>query len=106
MDQSGAVDVPEGVRESGREDPYGTRRQRPEVPGHGPVQAGTGYVAAGEPGDLGLRVGVEDRSGPVAADTAGGGDLLPEPDAELLAEGEFGVDELDRDGAAASERAR
>ncbi len=101
VDDARAVDVLEGVREAGGQDPYGPVRQRTEVVGDDPAQARPGDVAGGEPGGRRLGVGVEDRGGPLAADPAGRGDLLAEPDAELLAGGEAGVDELDRDGAAA-----
>ncbi len=101
VDDAGAVDVLEGVREARGQDPYGSVRQRAEVVGHDPAQARAGDVAGGEPGGRRLGVGVEDRGGPLAADPPGRVDLLAEPDAELLAGGEPEVDELDRDGAAA-----
>ncbi|SCE54834.1 hypothetical protein GA0115253_106806 [Streptomyces sp. Termitarium-T10T-6] len=58
-------------------------------------------VTRGHPRHRGVRVGVQDRGRPLGADPAGGLDLAPEPGAELLVEGEVGVDHLDRDRTSA-----
>ncbi|MDF9805830.1 hypothetical protein M2436_004377 [Streptomyces sp. HB372] len=60
-----------------------------------------GDVPGGHPRHRGVRVGVQDRGGPLGADAPGGLHLAPEPGAELLVEGEVGVDDLDRDRAPA-----
>jgi hypothetical protein len=97
VDQLRRVDVLERVRETGREDPYGTLRQRPVVVPDDRFERGSRHIAGGDPGDRRLRVRVEDRRRPVPAHPTGREHLLPEARAELLLLGEFLAYELDRD---------
>ncbi len=110
MDEPGAVDVLEGVGEPRPQEPYGTRRQRPVRPrgrdrgagaaGDDAVERGPGDVPRGDPGDGRLGVGVQYGRGPRAADAVRGADLLAEAGAELVARGQFAVDELEGHRAA------
>ena len=64
-------------------------------------ERGARDVTGGDPGRLGLGVGVQHRRRPGAAHPAGGGDLLREAAPEVGLPREFVLHDLHRDGAAA-----
>lgn len=105
MDDALAVDDGEGLGEPRAQGAYGVLGQR-AVLGDRLRERRPGDVPGGHPRHRGVRVGVQDRGGPLGADAPGGLHLAPEPGAELLVEGEVGVDDLDRDRAPPALRPR
>ncbi len=93
VDQAQSVDVGERFGEADAEQADGGFGER-AVFVDGGREGGAGHVAGGDPGLGALGVGVQDRRGPCAADSPGGGDLLAEPGPELLVPGQLGADGL------------
>ncbi len=100
VDEAQPVHGHQGPRQTRADGPYRCLRERP-VRGERAVQGGSRHVAGGHPRDRGLRIGVQDRRGPLAADPPGRLDLAAEPGPELLVGGEVRVHDLDGDGPAA-----
>ncbi|BBJ42149.1 hypothetical protein SSPO_048670 [Streptomyces antimycoticus] len=100
VDQTGVVDVAQGLCEAVGEDADGPLGQAARL-GDDRVQGGTGDIAGGDPWSGGLGVGVQHRRGPRAPDPLRGPHLLFEPPPEFGLLGELGLDELHRHRTAA-----
>lgn len=97
VDDSGAVDVAQGLGEAGGQAPQAGQRER-AVLTDVRAEVGARDVERGHPGVRG--VGVHDGGGEGAADPAGGGDLAAETGAELVVVGVLAVHDLDREAPA------
>ncbi len=94
--QPDAVNRLQRLRAAGREPAHRGHRQRP-APAHQHGQRRRGHVRGGDPGQVRLRVGLDDRRGEHAADPAGGRHLAGEPGPVALLLGQLDPDRLHRD---------
>ena len=96
--QPDAVNRLQRLRAAGREPAHGRHRQR-AAPAHQRAQRRRGHVRGGHPGQVRLRVGLDDRGGEHAADPAGGRHLAGEPGPVARLLGQLDPDRLHRDQA-------
>ena len=94
--QPDAVNRLQRLRAAGREPAHGRHRQR-AAPAHQRAQRRRGHVRGGHPGQVRLRVGLDDRGGEHAADPAGGRHLAGEPGPVARLLGQLDPDRLHRD---------
>ncbi|GAA4968184.1 hypothetical protein GCM10023238_40170 [Streptomyces heliomycini] len=95
VDQPGAVDRLERLRDARREPAHRLGRERPALV-HYLLEGGRGNVRGGQPRHGGARIGVHDGRRVETGDRAGRLDLAREADPEQLVLGQFGPDRLDR----------